>query len=557
MQSAAQRAKAQAALRQKEAVKAKPRTGAAADIGKFEQHTKGFGQKMLEKMGYVAGQGLGSKGQGISRPVEAKLRPQKAGLGAGGHSEHKLSLEVEQPKAEPAVSSSYLHAALYHPSAASCHPIACKNIVPVEELDGQTCMSKCLLMPSSYPAGSTQQAIHVLLQHNVSLVILRQHAGLLSRIIARFSQTPVIPALVGLTPCTLYTTSQAACTLQAVVKPSQPKTWKKKNAAARSARQEYKTIADVLSEVAERPLEQPKQTIIDMRGKQKRLVTNLEHLNQEQQEDTADLTPMPELQHNMRLLVDVAEADIQRIDGKLRHEKDTAVILGREQTRLQGEVEAAAQQMQSLNQILQIVSQCQSSDASITTADVEQVYSRLRQRHREEYYMYNLAAAALAQALPRLTQLLLSWRPLEDPSLGTAEFARWRALLESEQQKRNAVFQAAGGGASSDPYVQLCSAVVMPKLNRMVTNDWEPRNPEPMLQFMELWGPLLPGALQQQVLESLVFPKVGSPRPMPDHCQPDNQQLCRCYTNIMYHCTAYISSHVDVSLLPQPISAIC
>ncbi len=103
MQSAAQRAQAQAALRQKEAVKAKPKTGAAADIGKFEQHTKGFGQKMLEKMGYVAGQGLGSKGQGISRPVEAKLRPKKVGLGASGHAEHKLSMEVEQPKVETAV----------------------------------------------------------------------------------------------------------------------------------------------------------------------------------------------------------------------------------------------------------------------------------------------------------------------------------------------------------------------------------------------------------------------------------------------------------------------
>lgn len=104
MQSAAQRAQAQAAQRQKEAVKAKPKTGAAADIGKFEQHTKGFGQKMLEKMGYVAGQGLGSKGQGISRPVEAKLRPKKVGLGASGHAEHKLSMETEQPQAEPAVS---------------------------------------------------------------------------------------------------------------------------------------------------------------------------------------------------------------------------------------------------------------------------------------------------------------------------------------------------------------------------------------------------------------------------------------------------------------------
>ena len=282
--------------------------------------------------------------------------------------------------------------------------------------------------------------------------------------------------------------------------------------------------------MAEQPLEQPKQTIIDMRGKQKRLITNLEHLNQEQQEDTADLTPMPELQHNMRLLVDVAEADIQRIDGKLRHEKDTAVILGREQTRLQEEVELVAAQVQRLNQILQTVNQCQSADASVTITDVEQVYSRLKHKHREEYYMYNLAAAALAQALPRLTQLLAAWRPLEDPSLGTAEFIRWRELLESEQQKRNAVFQAAGG-ASSDPYVQLCSAIVMPKLSRVVTNDWEPRNPEPMLQFMELWGPLLPGALQQQVLESLIFPKVGCQSTVNKPFQPLSAVHEQCLDN--------------------------
>ncbi|QSL65779.1 hypothetical protein MERGE_000057 [Pneumocystis wakefieldiae] len=41
----------------------------------------GFGAKMMEKMGYVAGQGLGSQGQGILNPVETKVRPTRAGLG--------------------------------------------------------------------------------------------------------------------------------------------------------------------------------------------------------------------------------------------------------------------------------------------------------------------------------------------------------------------------------------------------------------------------------------------------------------------------------------------
>ncbi len=42
--------------------------------------------------------------------------------------------------------------------------------------------------------------------------------------------------------------------------------------------------------------------------------------------------------------------------------------------------------------------------------------------------------------LPRLTEKLSGWDPLADPAEGTADFAVWRPLLESESQ-RDAIFQ--------------------------------------------------------------------------------------------------------------------
>ncbi|KAJ0576182.1 putative G-patch domain, R3H domain, R3H domain superfamily protein [Helianthus annuus] len=54
----------------------------SSNYGAFEMHTTGFGSRMMAKMGFVDGGGLGKDGGGISEPIEVIQRPKSLGLGA-------------------------------------------------------------------------------------------------------------------------------------------------------------------------------------------------------------------------------------------------------------------------------------------------------------------------------------------------------------------------------------------------------------------------------------------------------------------------------------------
>lgn len=53
-------------------------------VGAWEQHTRGIGAKLLLQMGYEPGKGLGKDLQGISYPVEARIRKGRGAIGAYG-----------------------------------------------------------------------------------------------------------------------------------------------------------------------------------------------------------------------------------------------------------------------------------------------------------------------------------------------------------------------------------------------------------------------------------------------------------------------------------------
>uniref|UniRef100_A0A182SA81 Zinc finger CCCH-type with G patch domain-containing protein n=1 Tax=Anopheles maculatus TaxID=74869 RepID=A0A182SA81_9DIPT len=49
-------------------------------LGEWEEHTRGIGSKIMQKMGYIVGTGLGREGEGIVMPVSAQVLPQGRSL---------------------------------------------------------------------------------------------------------------------------------------------------------------------------------------------------------------------------------------------------------------------------------------------------------------------------------------------------------------------------------------------------------------------------------------------------------------------------------------------
>mmetsp|Transcript_26073 Transcript_26073/g.50629 ORF Transcript_26073/g.50629 Transcript_26073/m.50629 type:complete len:564 (+) Transcript_26073:266-1957(+) len=145
----------------------------------------------------------------------------------------------------------------------------------------------------------------------------------------------------------------------------------------------------------------------------------------------------------------------------------------------------------------------------------------LRRSHADEWARWKLCEAAIGLAAPALRKHLANWRPLAEPSKGTAAVERWwRALCGTSTGK-------SADAESADAYGALVYAVVLPPLRYALTNEWRVHDPAAAVAMLTAWRPLLPDFVFDELTMLQVLPRLESalkdwnakqlPSPSPPH----------------------------------------
>lgn len=286
----------------------------------------------------------------------------------------------------------------------------------------------------------------------------------------------------------------------------------------------YKTAEEVLTSGAPRRKATgadsgPKVKVIDMTGKEQRVLSGYHaigkgHDKPDEEEELIEeevkvkAFDVPELMHNLTLLVELAEDDIVANHRKLRHGKDHIVNLEHEQERLGEVVAQENKQLDRLNTVMDIVVDCENRckldhPNPLTLETCVDVFKMLQQDYYEEYKIYDLPSLAIALVFPLMKTFFTGWLPLRDPDFGLATVMEWQLLLGAD----SSAMSLENHGREMDVYQRLIWDVWLPPVRATVLK-WNVRETTPLTCLLETWTPALPTWVLGNILDQLVLPRL-------------------------------------------------
>lgn len=300
--------------------------------------------------------------------------------------------------------------------------------------------------------------------------------------------------------------------------------------------------------------------IIDATGATPREVSSISALSS--WTPSTETMRLPELRHNLRLLVDMTNHDLNGLarEGKLLEEKKRKGIL--EEARLSKKVQEEAELIRRLGEVKIVVDEIASvsketqkssrvslaSDYESSTVDppssleaLSPFVERFINEFSPEYERYRLDEVVVASIAPLLRLELANWQPLEQPKRWTTVFTTWRTALKMSSRPQDDGSSALVSiydeivptvrptpvevATTMTPWEALLWHSWLPKVRSTIkyvnsfctsepylieisSNEWDPSNASPVIALYEAWYDLIPPFMQDNFLDQLVLPKV-------------------------------------------------
>ncbi|XP_065075830.1 septin-interacting protein 1 [Ochlerotatus camptorhynchus] len=279
----------------------------------------------------------------------------------------------------------------------------------------------------------------------------------------------------------------------------------------------YKSVEDVIEKgkrtytLFEKNSKLSNVKVIDMTGPESRVLSGYHALSQAKVADedlydskaTKETTnfALPELMHNLNLIVEYCEQDIIAIDKQKCEAQDREEQLELEKENLIKITQLEEDYIHTLEGALDLVKALvEPESGSVSLEECERIFIRIQTGFPSEYKEFGLADLAPGVVAPMIAARLKEWNPFVDPTLHLDLFKRWRSILGcSDTEKRNLL----------DPYSGLVWSGVIPSIRSAATT-WDPRLHQPMIALLDAWAPLLPSWILDNILEQIVMSKLTS-----------------------------------------------
>ncbi|CAF1091177.1 unnamed protein product [Rotaria magnacalcarata] len=374
-------------------------------FGTFEKHTKGIGMKLLKKMGFKEGHGLGKNLQGRALPIQVVKREGKGAVGRYGN---------EDPNR-------------VKPTAES-------------QLNEKTRKSKKDTGPVA-PQWRKQQRDKAPREHYV-----------------------------------------------------------------------YKTLDDVLKDQTTKFQHKKaggatREKIIDMTGREQRVLQNYDSIATKF--DSEQVFSLEELTHNLDLVIESCEESMIRAHRRRKFDEDTTVALKYDMNHTEQVMSEEETNISRLNTLLNMINQCEVVVSQVINVSdlffLQRIFDELRRNYEKEYKKYRLWDLAVPTLHSHLKQHLSSYWNIYNHDDELIElFSKWKGILEDDIIDLS-IDHSNQSKETMDPYHRLIWDVWMPFLRKSIL-EWNPRQPDHLIDFIEQWAPYLPQWIFDNILDQLIFP---------------------------------------------------